>query len=296
MQSEAYSAALRNALSEIKNVCTDVQASFLFDKEGTIIAADTESPEVQYKKTVEIVEGFLTKTETIGGLDSLVINAQKGKVHVSCVNDMYLAMVTAQNVDMTYLHTVSRALIPTVIKLLDDITAIPAPTELPLSEPSFAKLPERAEKEEIEEDYITEDEKEVDEEADREVDEEPIDEEEVEQPKKPMLPPARTPPQDSSEPLNQLVVDALSGLLVRGDTVQIDAQILNEWADHYDGTEINQVEIESFNGNSIVCKVKPIKDSKIEGKGLIRIPERACQDLEVRKGEMVKVRPLMEEE
>jgi hypothetical protein len=91
-------------------------------------------------------------------------------------------------------------------------------------------------------------------------------------------------------------VDTLSGLLVRGDTVQIDTEILNEWSDYYDGAEINQVEIKSFNGNSLVCKVKPIKDSKIEGKGIIRIPERACQDLDVKKGEMVKVKPLMEEE
>jgi hypothetical protein len=91
-------------------------------------------------------------------------------------------------------------------------------------------------------------------------------------------------------------VDTLSGLLVRGDTVQIDPEILKEWSDHYDGAEIIHVEIESFNGNSAVCKVKPIKDSKIEGKRIIRIPERACQDLAVKKGEIVKVKPYMEEE
>lgn len=295
MQNEAYSAALRNTLSEIKNICTNVQASFLFDKEGTIIAGDTESSEVPYEKTVEAMESLLTKAETIGGLDSLVMNAQNGKVHISSVNDMYLVMVTDQNADLTYLNTVSRVLIPTVIKLLDDIvTNAPVPSKLPRSDPPFAKLPKRAEQEEIDEEEATDDEMEV-EEADREFDEEPI-EEEVENPKKLTLPPTRSPPQDPHEPSSQLVVDALSGLLVRGDTVQIDAQILNEWSDHYDGAEIYQVEIESFNGNSIVCKVKPIKDSKIEGKGIVRIPERACQDLEVRKGEMVKVRPLMEEE
>ena len=38
------------------------------------------------------------------------------------------------------------------------------------------------------------------------------------------------------------------------------------------------------------------KDSKMEGKGIIRIPERACQDLDVKKGELVKVKPLLEEE
>jgi len=296
MPNEAYSAALMNALAEIRNICPEVQASFLFDREGTIIAGDRESPEVPYEKTVNAVESLLDKAETIGGLDSLVVSAQNGKVHVSCVNDMYFAMVTAKNADMTYIQTVSRVLIPTVIKLLDNIittTAIPAPIKLPSSRPTFSQLPKRAEQEIEEEEEVAEDEGEVEEVE--EADEERI-EEEVEQPKRFALSPTRLPPQDMHELSNQLVVDTLSGLLVRGDTVQIDTEILNQWSDYYDGAEINQVEIKSFNGNSIVCKVKPIKDSKIDGKGIIRIPERACQDLEVRKGEMVKVKPLMEEE
>jgi predicted regulator of Ras-like GTPase activity (Roadblock/LC7/MglB family) len=292
MQNEAYSTALRNALTEIKNICPDVQASFLFDKEGTIIAGDTESPEVPFEKTVNAMETLLDKTETIGGLDSLVINAQKGKVQISCVNDMYLAMVTTKNIDMTYLQTVSRVLIPTVIKLLDNITTAPTPIELPPSRSSFAQLSKRVEQEEINEEEV---ERTRDDTTDEEMGEETL-EEEIEKPERPALSSMRASPQDLREPSNQLVVDTLSGLLVRGDTVQIDAEILNEWSDYYDGAEVNQVEIESFNGNSVVCKVKPIKDSKIEGKGIIRIPERACQDLDVKKGEMVKVKPLMEEE
>jgi predicted regulator of Ras-like GTPase activity (Roadblock/LC7/MglB family) len=292
MQNEAYSTVLRNALTEIKNICPDVQASFLFDKEGTIIAGDTESPEVPFEKTVNTMETLLDKAETIGGLDSLVINAQKGKVHVSCVNDMYLAMVTDKNIDMTYLQTVSRVLIPTVIKLLDNIITIPAPIELPPSRPSFAQLSRRVEQEEINAEEV---EKAKDDTTDEEMAEETL-EEEIEKPGRLSLSSTRAPPQELREPSNQLVVDTLSGLLVRGDTVQIDAEILNEWSDYYDGAQVNQVEIESFNGNSVVCKVKPIKDSKIEGKGIIRIPERACQELDVKKGEMVKVKPLMEEE
>lgn len=281
MHDEAYSMALKNALTEIKNICPDVQASFLFDREGTVIAGDTESTEVPFEKTVNAMESLLDKTETIGGLDSLVISAQKGKVHVSCVNDMYLAMVTAKNVDMTYLQTVSRVLIPTVIKLLDNMTATPAPIKLPQTRPSFAYSTKKIEQEE-----------EVEEANDEETNEETIEEAR----ERVTLSPTRTLPQDSHEPSNQLIVDTLSGLLVRGDTVQIDAEILNEWSDHYDGAKIDQVEIESFNGTSIVCKVKPIKDSKIEGKDIIRISEKARQDLDVKKGEIVKVKPVMEEE
>lgn len=286
MYNEAYSSALKNALTEIKNICPDVQTSFLFDKEGTIIAGDNESSEVPLEKTIGTMEGIFEKTEVIGGLDSLVIDGQNGKVHISCVNDMYFAMVMSKNADMTYLQTVSRVLIPTVIKLLDSIAPI-APTQpkFPSSKPSFSDLPKKFKREEAEE--VTEEAvDEANEELDEEVEEEQAETQKLEMPSD----------RESPEPSNQLIVDTLGGLLVRGDTVQIDTEILNQWSEYYDGTEINEVEIESFNGNSTVCKVKPIKDAKIEGKGIIRIPERACQDLDVKKGELVKVKPLIEEE
>jgi predicted regulator of Ras-like GTPase activity (Roadblock/LC7/MglB family) len=282
MHNEAYSIALKNALLEIKNICPDVSTSFLFEKDGTIIAGDNETSEVPVEKAVGALEGIFEKTETIGGLDVLVVDGQKGKVHISCVNDMYLALVTSKSADMTYLQTVSRVLIPTVIKLLDNIT--PTSTKFPSTTPSFAPLPKSVEQEEMEEEVEA---------AQEETEEEIIDEEEEGiKPKRLEIPPER----EMSEPASQLVVDTLSGLLVRGDTVQIDAEILNEWSEHYDGVEITEVEIETFSGDSTVCKVKPIKDSRIEGKGIIRIPDRACQDLNVKKGELVKVKPYLEEE
>jgi predicted regulator of Ras-like GTPase activity (Roadblock/LC7/MglB family) len=284
MNNEAYSMALRNALIEIKNICPDIQASFLFDNDGTVIVGDTESPEAPYEKTVNAMESLLNKTETIGGLDSLTINAQRGRVHISRVNDMYLAMVTAKNVDMTYLQTVSRVLIPTVIKLLDNITTAPAPIKLPSSRPSSVHMPIRIERGEK-----------VEETSDEETNEETV-EKETEKPERLTLSPTRTSRYDLREPSYQLVVDTLGGLLVRGDTVQIDAEILKEWSNHHDGAEINQVEIISFNGKSVVCKVKPIKGSKIEGKDAVKIPEKTRKDLDVKKGEMVRVKPIMEEE
>ena len=281
MYNGAYSTALRDALTEVKNICSDIKASFLFDKEGTVIAGDTKSLEMPFEKTINAMENLLDKTETIGGLDSLVINAQKGKVNVSCVSDMYLAMVTSQNVDTTYLQTVSRVLIPTLIKLLDNIAATPTSIKPLQSKPSFANLTRKTEQQE-----------EAEETSDEETREEAIEEARA----RVTLSPERKPPQDLPEPSNQLVVDNLSGLLVRSDTVQIDAEILEQWSDYYGVDKINQVEIESSNGNKVVRKVKPIKGSKIEDKDTIRIPDKIRQDLDVNKGETVRVKPVMEEE
>jgi len=285
MRNEAYSMVLRNALTEIRNICPDVQASFLFSNDGTVIVGDTESPEAPYHKTVNAMESLLDKTETIGGLDSLIINARKGKVHISRANDMYLAMVTAKNIDMAYLQTISRVLIPTVIKLLDNIIAAPAPITLSQSRPPLAYSSTRIEQE-----------VEVEDASGEEKNEETIDEE-TEKPEELIASPTRTTLQDLHGPSNHLVVDTIGGLLKkRGDKVQIDAEILKEWSHYYGDAEIDQVEIRSFNGNSVVCKVKTIKDAKIEDKNRVRIPKKARQDLNVKNGEMVVVKPFMEEE
>ncbi len=44
------------------------------------------------------------------------------------------------------------------------------------------------------------------------------------------------------------------------------------------------------------CKVKTISDSKLEGRGLIRIPDKTCDMLEVKKGELVRVKPIIDKE
>jgi len=279
LQSEEYSRALGSALKEIKNLCPDLQASVLFDKEGTIIASDGGSSQDVYEMSVESAESLLGKSETIGGLDSLIINAQKGKLHISSVNNMYLTLVATKNADASCLQMVSRVLVPTVIKLLDNMTTIPLSAE-PSQPQSFASRPQKGL---------------LSEEREEEMSEGSV-EEQPEKPEDLTSTPLQKSPSDPREPSNQLIVDTLGGLLVRGDTVQIDADILQEWSDYYDGAEIVYVEIESFSGNSAVCKVKPIRDSKVEGKRIVRIPERACQDLAVKKGEIVKVKPSMEQE
>jgi predicted regulator of Ras-like GTPase activity (Roadblock/LC7/MglB family) len=284
MYSESYSLALRNALNEIKNTCPDVQTSFLFNDEGKVIAEGNEAPEASLEKTAGAMGGILEKTVTIGGLDKLIINGQKGKVYVSRVDDMYLAMVTSKDADMTYVQTVSRVLIPTVIKLLDNIS--PTRPKFSSSRQSVVDLPRTTKQNEGEqaiEKAIDEGDSEMNEE---EAGQEPAETKEIEASSEPEL----------IRPSDQLIVDTIGGLLVRGDNVQIDAEILDKWSQQYDGAEINEVEIESFSGNSTTCKVKPIKDSKVKGKGIIRMTEHTCQHLEVKKGELVKVKPLVDEE
>jgi len=221
MNKDPYAVALESALTEIKNICPDVTHSFIFTKDGAIVARVSETDEETTEKMISSFQSVAEKADTIGSLKAFYVNGKNGKVILSGVNGMYLALAASENADTTYLHSVIRVIIPTVLKLLETVT----PTPLPQSAPS-----------------------------------------------------------------KQLVVDTLSGFFV-GDSVQIDTELLEEWAELSNQKGISEVEIESFGGEATQCKVREINDSKLKGKGMIRIPEKVCKTLEVKKGELVKVKP-----
>ena len=108
-------------------------------------------------------------------------------------------------------------------------------------------------------------------------------------------------------PPTKFVVDTISGFFA-GNSVQIDTETLLELTRKSDppakvkaeitrekNTQkaINQVRIETLGGNSTICKVKEINDQKLKGKNMIRIPEKICNTLEIKKGDTVKVKPLL---
>lgn len=116
------------------------------------------------------------------------------------------------------------------------------------------------------------------------------------------------PPPSSTQ--KKLVVDTLTGFFA-GDSVQIDTEILNEWTQKNDPRariraaitgepevqeEISQVHIETYSGNTKVCKVKEVNDQNVKGKNMIKIPEKVAKSLEITKGDMVIVKPISQEE
>ena len=220
MDKDPYAVALKNALTEIKNICPDISRSFIFRKDGAIVAGDPETDEKTMEKMIQSFQSVAEKADTIGSLKALDVNGKKGKVLLSSVNDMYLALSVSKNADTTFLHSVTRVVIPTVLKLLE--TTTPTPIQ--------------------------------------------------------------------STPSKQLIVDTLSGFFV-GDSVQIDLEVLEEWSELLKQKSIGEVEIETFGGKTAQCKAKELNDPKLNGKGLIRIPERICKLLEVKKGELVRVKP-----
>lgn len=221
MSKDVYATALRNTLTEIKKIYPDINHSFIFTKHGVIVARDEESVNIPTEKAVHLFQSIAEKAVAVGGLHTLLVKGNQGKVYISCVNEMlYLAMTTPEDADTTYLNSVTQVIVPTILKILESIAPTP-----------FKFLPSQ-----------------------------------------------------------QLIVDSISGFFA--NDVQVDEDVLEKWSKLLDGKTVNEVEVEAFGGKKTRCKVKAINDPALAGKGLIRIPEKTCQTLETKKGELVRVKPI----
>jgi len=250
MSEEAYRIAFKSTLAEIHNVCPDIAWSFIFAKNGTIYAEDEQTNNPATEKATYSLRTLVEKASAVGGLDNLLIKGDEGNVCVSSIDDVYLVIGTSKDADVAYLRKITGVIFPTVLKLLNNIVAAPAPLKpepSPLREK--AKIPE----------FVS----------------------------------TKPSEQPSSAPSHQLIVDKFSGLMVKPDVVQVDQETLERWKTLLNTRDVGEVEIETFAGKTVQCKVKKIGDSRLEGRGLIRIPEKTCQILEVRKGELVRVKPIL---
>jgi len=266
MENDVFSFVLRNTLTEITNACPDIQSIFLFKEDGDIITGEERTIEEAAVHTVDALDEILEKAKALGGLENMSFEGTKGTVHVSALNGFYLVTVVPEKADMKSINTFTGILVPTVLKLLERIT--PAlnrncPSELENEE---SRVKPDVKPDESSEEIVDRHERGT---ADAEK----------------VLP----------EPqVNQFIVENLRGLFASADTVRIDGDTLSQWTELYEDKRIEEAAIETFGGKSVRCKLKPLKDSKLEGKGIIQIPEKLQQTLDIKKGELVKVKPIIE--
>jgi hypothetical protein len=274
MDSEIYSFALKSTLNEIQHICPDVKNSFMFTEEGEIIAANEDTSEKTLVQVVNAFDAIMEKADTLGGIEGIVLDANNGVMNVMAINDFYLVTVVSKTADKKLVDTVTRVLVPTVLKLLEKIS----PTSLKNTPPVPKKELEIPETVTTDEDSENQG---------------------VEKPRirEPEQHPEPEPNMETTLPepqVSQLIVENMGGLLVPSDTVRIDGDLLSQWEEAYDGRKIEMAEIETFGGKSIQCKVKQIKDAKYEGKGIMQMPEKIQITLEIRKGELIRVKPVIQ--
>lgn len=251
MDPEIYSFALEETINEAMNVCPEISSTFIFGRDKEVIAADSSTSKKSMISVVNAFDGILKKSDVIGGVESITLQSERGRVYIFCINNLYIATVTSEKANAPIVNIVIRVLVPTILKLLDRIY-----TEPPKSNSHSPRIKDKSN---------------IDSKArNRKIETTP----------KPLK--------------TQLLVEKLTGLFVSSDTVRIDTSAISQWEKLYVGKEAKKVEIETFNGKTIQCKFKPVKDPKFDGKGIIQMPKKLQSVLEVRKGDLVKVKPVFE--
>jgi predicted regulator of Ras-like GTPase activity (Roadblock/LC7/MglB family) len=275
MDNEVYSFALKNTLDEVQKICPDIKSAFALTKDHELLARDETTPENAITRAITAFEEMLEKAQTIGGVEEMTIEGENGRLNVSRLDEVYLVTVTSKQADLNYVKTVTHVLVPTVLRLLEKLSPIPLNPPKPEIEPEEPTL-ERANEHVAENAEKTEMEKH---------EERPEPMEETEKKLYHILPEA---------PVTQFIVEDMKGLLAPSDTVRIDNNIIEEWKELYEDRPIEEAEIETFGGKATRCKVKPIKDPKLDGQGKIQIPSKVQTVLDVKKGELVRVKPAVE--
>jgi len=305
MNSTVYASTLNNTIGEIKKICPEVSNAFVF-KNSDLIANDDTTSKDTLDQAVDALNSLEKEAKTVGGLKSIRIEGTKGKMNLSCMDKVNLATVLSNQADENYVNTLTKVLVPTVIKLVDEIQVNSPKKEAdPPTEPKPAQEPSKKDadtKQEISQELT---EKEIP--LVEFVEPPPNEEVKVEELNSENNKEDLTQPFEEKSgvnfgdrtfldepPVTQLIVENLGGLLVPSDTVRIDREIIEKWNELYEDKEIKMVYIENINGKSTQSKFKNIKSSKYAGKGVIRIPEKIQSILETSIGELITIKPIIE--
>jgi predicted regulator of Ras-like GTPase activity (Roadblock/LC7/MglB family) len=274
MDSEVYAFALKNTLDEMQKACPEIKNAFVLNQNHTIIARDENTTQETLSQAVEVLNEMFGKADAIGGVDDLTIEGINGRMNVSRMDEIFLVTVTSRKANLNYVNTVTHVLVPTVLKLIEKLDNGPLKNNLIESEQKLETDPENSTVEQAAESGQEEEEK-----AEEQ---------------------AETPHEESMEkimaepPANQFIVEEMKGLLSPSDTVRIDNSVIEKWNELYEDKTIEEADVETFGGKSVRCKVKPIKDAKLEGQGKVQIPGKMQLVLDIKKGELVRVKPVVE--
>jgi predicted regulator of Ras-like GTPase activity (Roadblock/LC7/MglB family) len=264
---KAYSTALQTIIDEFKNISPEITNTFIFKKNGEIVASNETTTEDQIKKLIATFNNVADQAETIGGIETLTIQGANSQLNITSMNNRYLATVSSRAADQKIVKTLTRVLVPTVVKLVDQIAPELSENELP----QITKHEDKPIEEivpPVEETSLNES----------------IPDASASFSSEPVLP---------EPPATQFMVEKIGGLLVPTDTVRVDSEVVSKWNDLYSDKQITRVHIETLEGKKGICKFKPIKETNHNAKGIIQIPEKILQALQTSKGKLVIVKPVI---
>jgi hypothetical protein len=252
MATDAKALALQTALTEIKNACPGISNIFLLDENNDILAQDPNTTRELVTGTTNALSALVENAAVAGGIDFLTLHGTESNISFTRCQNNYAVTVTTPETDDKTITSLTRILIPTILKLSN--------------ENIFTKQQEK-----------------------------------LTTPPKPK-PPTQTqpkPPPVNVPPASEFLVKTISGLSIissSAETIRVDRALLGEWKELYGDKKIEEATVENKKtGKTTRCKFQPIKDAKLEGQGMVQIPDVMQANLGLKKGEVVRIRPVVKD-
>ncbi len=249
MSTEVRAFALRNAMNEIKNVCPDVSNTFIFRENREIIAEDENTSKTAINDAQQTFQALIEKTKVIGEIESVTFKGENARANIIRFQDFYVANVASNKVDEKTVTNLSRVMIPTLLKLVQEMY------------PASNNAKENPQKPE-----------------------QTISSSEISMPEPKAC---------------KLTVEHLGfgSFLKDSNVALIDSALIGQWNETYGDNQVTKVQLENpINDKSLICKFKPFKESKYEGKEIIQLSEKTQLELKVEKGGQIVVKPFIDQE
>ena len=273
LANEAYTLALKDTLDGMTHTFPNIKNALFFNESGDIIAMDDKTSEESAVHTVDALDEILDRTDILGSLENVALEGTEGWLNVSRFDDLFLVTTVPSKADLERATAFADVLVPTVLKVLRRVHLAPVKENLEELEVEHEEPPtQRTEEKKTEF----------------------LEQTRIEKRSEESAPETTSKPVMREPQVNQFIVENLGGMFSSSDTVRIDNDLLLKWKEMYDDREIEEVKIATFGGKSVRCKVKPVKDAKLEGKGSVQIHEKTQSALQIKKGELVRVTPIIE--
>jgi hypothetical protein len=259
---------VQTILDEFKNICPEITSCSLFKEDGDALASSQEATEKEGQKIVAAFNSIAGYTEILGGMATLTVQGSDRQLCILSIDNHYLATVSTRAANEKAVKSLTCVVVPTVLELMNRLVPNPACHDISsVVEPE--PVADIVAFEPVEKAIAIE----------HSVSEEPVEF------------------SDESSLLNvsakQFMVEKIGGLMVASDAVRLDGEVIDEWHSLYDKKQIREVQIQTLDGKTTSVKFKTIKENGGNSKGIIQIPDKILQALQIKKGNLVIVKPIV---
>jgi len=139
MSDETITFALKNTLNEIKKAYPTITNAFFF-KNAKTVAADENIDEATVNSAIDAFSAITERAKAVGGIETVTIQSTNGKANLTRINSSYLTTITSKETDEKHVNILTKALVPTVLKLIVKIHPASLNEDLfALEEPELAE-------------------------------------------------------------------------------------------------------------------------------------------------------------